>query len=183
MIQLKLLLHGTTKVWSGKQRAAYETKHGDIDVVMSNGAKVMVEVKTDDLCQFTGNLQFEIMNHWNGDKLSHANRAGWWHHQVKSKYSVLIFVMVNGKSIQIDNVNEARKWCKENESIFEQVGNNKATVSREGKNTINIRCNAEEFVEACPYAKWIDIDTTEIDTFVKNHEFLGERRQRFEAFV
>ena len=161
------------------QISKYETHNGDLDVITVDDAMVKVEVKSDDMCQFTGNIQFEVMNHWNGDDLSHSNIKGWWYPGKTTAYSVLIFAMVNDRSIQIDNVNEARKWCQENKHLFQRVENNYHTKKTEGKNTINIRCSARKFVEACPYAKWIDIDTTIMDEFVKSHKVLKERRQRY----
>ena len=176
--------HASGRNYNGmrpNQIADYERQHGDIDVLMDNGEIVKVEVKTDDICQFTSNIQFEMMTDSSPDPLSHKNKPGWWHPSKNTTYSVLVFVLVNRQSVCIENVNEARKWCFKNKELFSQNFNSDEVRKAERKETINWRINVDEFVEKCPFAKFVDIDTTDIDKYVRRTQMLMRRRSIYRS--
>ena len=166
--------HAMTNL-SDKKR--FQRKFGDVVVYKANGTITSVEVKTDDLCQFTGNIGFETWARYSKDPLSHSREKGWWHESHNFCFTSLIFVLVNKRSILITQASEAKQWCHDNDHLFEVKETNRSTQFNEGKRSQSMYIQAEEFVKECPYAQHIDIDTTKIEEFCNKDETLRNRRQ------
>ena len=167
---------GRTKV---KDIVAFEHKYGDLVLSLNDGTEHFVEIKTDTVAKYTGNIGFEMFAKWNEDPLSHAREVGWWNPHRKSEYYYLCFVMMGGKSVMINNVNECKQWCLGRKDLFKAITTNPRTQAKEKKVSLSWYANVEEFVRECPYASFIDIDTSEIEKVIQSNDILRARDKRF----
>lgn len=154
-----------------------EHMFGDIIYFTDSGEKGTVEVKTDNHCKNTGNISFELHNHlsnlniYKGKGIGASeirfpdkpDSVGWWHPDRKSYYNKLIYVTIGMKSVLITDALKCKRWCFDNLNLFTIRPTRNAVQEREKKQSVIIYMNRNKFINECPHAKLINIDTTRLE--------------------